>query len=153
MYFLLVRHNASCICAWHQYGALSDNLKGLPHGLKLCSLVAFQFGPDFLEASRSLQGIKALATVQADVGPNVDDGRMDTTAQQLLDLLLNELSAANGAFLKRSHYFLLSRQLSHRSGSGRYTVTSTVQRLSLLYAQTLCTATPLGVWREIKQLG
>lgn len=96
----------------------SDNLKREPHLFEFRRLLPLKFCPNLLKSPDCLLGVESFPAMKTDLRMNLHRGRVITSPQELLHILLDQLTAAHRASLKRHHFpLLLSRQLTHRSGS------------------------------------
>jgi hypothetical protein len=87
----------------------SDHLERLSQRLKVCRFLALQFCPDLFKAPYGLLRIETLSTMEADLGTHPQDGGVNPTTQEFLDLFLHEFATANWAFVK-GHLSVFSRQ-------------------------------------------
>lgn len=98
----------------------SDDLEGLAYRLKFVGFLALEFTSNFFEPGHILTRVQALAAMQAYLSRYAQNRGVIAPAEELLDLLLDQLAAANRALRKGHHRGLfLSRQFVQRSGSGR----------------------------------
>lgn len=69
--------------------ALQAHLECLSNGQEFRDVLSRQFLPNLLKALYRLGVVKALATAEANFGPDSDDRRMDAAFQQLFYFFLN----------------------------------------------------------------
>jgi len=124
---------------------VSSNLERLSQGLELCDFLTLQLGTNLFETPDGFRRIQPFTASQADLSVHDHYGSVRPTPQEFLNLLLYQFPTAHRTLLEGHHLYLLVRQSIHRLGSGRYTVMSTAQPFSLLYAQTLWTGSPRKV--------
>jgi hypothetical protein len=92
----------------------------MPQELKALRLLTFQLATDLLEMPDRRLVVQSLAATAANQCTDLQHGGVVPAAKELLNLLLNKLSTADGARIRVRHRsVLLIRQSVHRAGSGR----------------------------------
>ena len=104
---------------------LRYDLKGFPNRLKLICLLVFKLSYNDFKSSDRLGCIQSLSTTKAYTSVDSEKCGIDSSSENLFYFLFNNLAAAVRTFFYVLHPFLLSFQLIHRPGSGRYTVIKT----------------------------
>ena len=97
-----------------------------------------EFISDLLESPDRIPWVQALPAMQANFRADTENRGVYSAPEQFFDFFLHQFAAANRAFWEWRHEgVLLSRQLTHRCGSGRYTVISTAH-LFFMYTPKRC---------------
>ena len=94
-------------------------LIGLSHGVETCDIISFESVPDALETLDRLLSVQSFSTLEANFGRDFYGRGVHPASEKLFHFLFHDFPPANGALLEWHHGFFLSRQLVHRSGSGR----------------------------------
>ena len=120
----MVEEEQGCLqsCSSSTTRVLGD-AKRASERLKVGGLLAFQFRPDLNKVANDRFREETFAATQTNIGSYLQHGGMGPATQQLLDLFLNQLAAANGALLEWPHGMLCSpgRRCAHGWSASKLT--------------------------------